>query len=140
MRYATKNGVSNIKYTFWSHGIVYIICILTLIIVLLKYPFTNIVGNSTTLSEFISFPKNKYAGILSLLAGLFAFVALLVITHSFQISKNVGYTVAIISSTCIFTLLLSKLFFNDPINLIGCLGIFCIIVGVYFISRSKNEI
>lgn len=87
----------------------------------------------------IKFPKNKKAGCASLLAGLFGFFALITINYAFTKSNNIGYTVALISTTILITLIISCLFFNKPLETRGIIGILTILIGVYLISTCNNK-
>ena len=129
--YALENGLSNLTHTFWSHGVVYLIAILVAIYLMSKKG--EILSN-------IRFPENKKAGWASLMAGLFGFLALITINYAFSRSKNIGYTVALISTTSLITLVLSNILFNKPFETKGTVGIFSILIGVYLISLCKNEI
>ena len=133
------NGVSNFKYTFWTRGVIYSICIVLLIIFVINNPSSDMTNNDTNISDMIRLPKDSKVIFLTILAGLASFTAILITFFSFKYSKNVGYTVAIISSTCVFTLLMSKLFFNTEINHLGIFGICFVILGVYLISSTNNE-
>ena len=96
-------------------------------------------NNDTNFSDMVKLPKDTKTILLTVLAGLASFTAILITYYSFKYSKNVAYTVAIISSTCVFTLLLSKFVFKTEINKLGLFGIAFIILGVYLISLTKNE-
>ena len=84
----------------------------------------------------IKFNNTRYAILLS---GLFGFLALITIIYTFKISKNIGYTVALISTTCLFTLIFSYIFLGNPINMVGIVGIIFIIIGVYLIGTCGNS-
>ena len=129
--YALENGLTNLKHTFWSHGVVYLIAILVAV---------YLMSDGAGITSNIRFPENKKAGLASLMAGLFGFLALLTINYSFSRSKNIGYTVALISTTSLITLVLSNILFNKPLETKGTVGIFTILIGVYLISLCKNEI
>ena len=141
-KYALNNGVSNINYIFWSRGIAYTSCLILLVI--LTYLFSikcmaNDDKNDNIYSLIKLNQKNKlnYACIIS---GIFSFIALVLIIYSFSISKNIGYNIAIVSSTCLFTVLLSSLLFKVKIELIGILGVVLIILGIFFISKTSNNL
>lgn len=129
--YALENGLTNLKHTFWSHGVVYLIAILVAIYLMSEKG--KIVNN-------IKFPENKKAGWASMMAGMFGFMALLTINYAFSHSKNIGYTVALISTTSLITLILSYLVFNKPLETKGTIGIFTILIGVYLISTCNNKL
>ena len=138
-KYLMENGISSVKYTFWTHGVIYSICLILLITILLYYPISHITNNETNLKDMITLPNDRNIILLTIIAGLASFIAIFFIFFSFKLSKNIGYTVAIISSTCIFTLLLSKYFFNTDINKYGLMGIMMVISGVYLISLTNND-
>lgn len=129
--YALENGLTNLKHTFWSHGVVYLIAILVAL---------YIMSERGQITSNIRFPENKKAGWASLMAGLFGFLALITINYAFSRSKNIGYTVALISTTSLITLVLSNILFNKPLETKGTVGIFTILIGVYLISLCKNEL
>ena len=129
--YALENGLSNLTHTFWSHGVVYLIAILVAIYLMSKKG--EILSN-------IKFPENKKAGCASLMAGLFGFLALLTINYAFSKSNNIGYTVALISTTSLITLIISNIFFNKPLETKGTIGILTILIGVYLISTCNNKL
>jgi drug/metabolite transporter (DMT)-like permease len=134
-KYSLENNINNINYIFWSHGIIYLLCLLVLIVILYFKPL-KILTDTNNIMKNIKYPEKK--GIYVLLAGLFGFLALVTIIYAFKISLNIGYTVAIISSTCVFTLIFSKLFFNHKIEFKGVMGIIAILFGVYLISKCNN--
>lgn len=137
-KYATDKGVSNFEYIFWSHGIIYVICIIGLLLYLNYNPLKMFVNNDKIKDILkIKFNTKRYAILLS---GLFGFFALITIIYTFQISKNIGYTVGLISTTCFFSLIFSYIFLGDPINMIGILGILFILIGVYLIGNCGNSI
>ena len=137
-KYATDKGVSNFEYIFWSHGIIYVICIIGLLLYLNYNPLKMFVNNDKIKDILkIKFNTKRYAILLS---GLFGFFALITIIYTFRISKNIGYTVGLISTTCFFSLIFSYIFLGDPINMIGILGILFILIGVYLIGNCGNSI
>ena len=114
------------------------ICVISLVFYLSYKPFKFLLGNDTVKNILkIKFDKTRYAILLS---GIFGFLALCIITYTFQISKNIGYTVALISTTCVFSLILSYIFLDAPINMLGILGIIFIIVGISLIGNCGNSI
>lgn len=138
-KYSLNNGKSSFEYIFWSHGVVYIVCILLLLLILWIKPFNFLLNNKTNnVNEVLNLnlDKTRYAIILS---GVFGFLALITIIYTFSISQNIGYTIAIISSTAIFSLIFSYLFLKGNINFIGILGIIFILIGVYLISKCDNS-
>ena len=73
------------------------------------------------------------------MAGLFGFLALLTINYAFSKSNNIGYTVALISTTSLITLIISNIFFNKPLETKGTIGILTILIGVYLIATCNNK-
>jgi drug/metabolite transporter (DMT)-like permease len=137
-KYAIDKGASNFEYIFWSHGIIYCVCILGLLLYLSYNPLKLLVNNHKIKDILkIKFNNTRYAILLS---GLFGFLALITIIYTFKISKNIGYTVALISTTCLFSLILSYIFLGTPINMLGILGIIFILIGVYLIGNCGNSL
>ena len=136
-KYSLDKGTSNFEYIFWSHGVIYISCIIILLIYLGFRPLKLLV-NKDKIKDIlkIKFDNTRYAIILS---GIFGFLALITIIYTFKISKNIGYTVAVISTTCLFSLLLSYFFLGAPINPKGLFGILFILIGVYLIGNCGNS-
>ena len=134
-KYALNNGRSTFEYIFWSHGVIYVVGILILLVIL-RYKKIKSLTNNDTVNEMvkIKFDKTRFAILLS---GAIAFIALLTIIYTFSISKNIGYTVAIISTTALFSYIISYFIFNSKIDLKGFIGILLIISGVYLISTCK---
>ena len=134
-KYALNSGRSTFEYIFWSHGVIYLVGILILLFVL-RYRKIKSLTNNDTINEMlkIKFDKSRIAILLS---GAIAFLALITIIYTFSISKNIGYTVAIISSTALFSYIISYFLFNSKIDLKGLIGILLIISGVYLISTCK---
>lgn len=134
-KYALNNGRSTFEYIFWSHGVVYLVGILILLFVL-RYKKIKSLTNNDNITEMlkIKFDKSRIAILLS---GAIAFLALITIIYTFSISKNIGYTVAIISTTALFSYIISYFLFNSKIDLKGLVGILLIISGVYLISTCK---
>jgi len=137
-KYSLDKGTSNFEYIFWSHGIIYLACIIILLIYL-KYNPLKLLLNKDKIKDILKLEFNytRYAIILS---GIFGFLALITIIYTFKISQNIGYTVAVISTTCLFSLILSYFFLGAPINSKGLFGIVFILIGVYLIGNCGNEI
>lgn len=141
-KYALDNGISNIQYIFWSHGIVYFVCISLLVIFLLFYPikvFLQRNGNFTD-TALLQLPPLTNTRIAVLISGLFAFTGLIFLVFAYQKCQNVGYAAAIISCTSIFTLLLSWYFLNQTIDIKALIGCIIIIFGVYLIASTNNSV
>tara|TARA_Y100000591_G_scaffold332999_1_gene372994 strand:- start:4745 stop:5212 length:468 start_codon:yes stop_codon:yes gene_type:complete len=135
-KYALNNGKSSFEYIFWSHGVIYVICIIALLVIL-KYRKIKSLTNNDSINSMVKlkFDKTRYAILLS---GIIAFLALITIIYTFSISKNIGYTVAIISTTALFSYIISYFLFNSKIDIKGFLGILLIIFGVYLISTCPT--
>ncbi len=135
-KYALNNGKSSFEYIFWSHGVIYVICIIALLVIL-KYKKIKSLTNNDSINSMVKlkFDKTRYAILLS---GIIAFLALITIIYTFSISKNIGYTVAIISTTALFSYIISYFLFNSKIDIKGFLGILLIIFGVYLISTCPT--
>mgnify|MGYP001251600999 CR=1 FL=1 len=140
-KYALNNGVSNVNFLFWSHGITYFVCLIILVTVTYYFSLHFLSNNkkNNNIYELIKLNKNNKLNYACIISGIFAFLALIVIIYSFSLSKNIGYNVAIISSTCLFTLLLSILFFKAKIELNGIIGVILILLGIFFISKTSNK-
>jgi drug/metabolite transporter (DMT)-like permease len=136
-KYSLDNGISNFEYIFWSHGIIYLACIILLLIYLAFNPL-KLLLNKDTIKDIlkIKFNNTRYAILLS---GVFGFLALITIIYTFKISKNIGYTVAVISTTCLFSLIFSYIFLGAPINYKGVMGMIFILIGVYLIGNCSNK-
>lgn len=141
-KYALNNGVSNINYIFWSHGITYFVCLIILLLLTYFLSITFLTNNSRmkSLYDIVKLNKNRKVNMATLCSGIFGFVALVSIIYSFTISDNIGYNSAIISSACLFTLIFSTLFLNASIELKGIIGVIFIIVGLILISRCSNSL
>ncbi len=128
--YALQRGLANIRHCFLSHGIVYTFALALGI---------WLVSKKGEFSTNISFPEDRIVGCASILSGVFAFAALLMINYSFQNSQNIGYTVGLISSTALFTLLLEASILKKPMQSRGTIGLFVILIGVWLISGCAND-
>lgn len=141
-KYALNNNVSNFKFIFWSHGVIYIICIILLLFVFLFVRpifLVDEMGNKKYgISKLIELPDNKKTIIAIFLSGVIAFSALISIIYSFKISENIGYTTAIISTSCLFTLIFSVFFLGSKIEIKGVLGSLLIVAGIVLISMCSN--
>ena len=128
--YALENGLTNLRHCFWSHGVVYVIAIAVAI---------WLMSERGEITSNIAFPENKKAGLSSIIAGGCAFLALLVINYAFSHSKNIGYTVALLSTTSLITLLLSVVLLDKPLQTRGALGICVTLAGGWLISGCEND-
>lgn len=141
-KYCLDNGVSNLQYIFWSHGIIYFICITALVILTLFYPIEELTNKkyNTTNTGILQLPESTTTRISVLLSGLFAFVGLILLVFSFQKCENIGYATAMISCTSIFSIVLSWYFLNKQIDKKALLGVLFIISGVYLISSTNDSV
>ena len=135
-KYLLDNGISNLQFLFYSHGIIFVsLCIISILIV--SFFSIGILTNNNKYLEVVNFPKDK-RGLILVIASTISFLALISLIYAFKISKNIGYTVAIVSTTSLFTLFLSRLIFGHKIQLIGLLGVLLIVSGVFLISKCNN--
>ena len=128
--YALENGLSNIRHCFWSHGVVYIVALAGVILLF---------SEQGQIRSNVAFPENTKAGLSSIAAGVFAVLALLAINHAFAHSKNVGYTVTLVSTTGLIMLLVSTMLLGKQLQSRGTLGCGFVLVGVWLISGSDNS-
>jgi drug/metabolite transporter (DMT)-like permease len=141
-KYALDNGVSNIQYIFWSHGIIYFVCISLLVILILFYPIKAFIHRNGNFHDtgILQLPQLTNTRIAVLVSGLFAFIGLLLLVFAYQRCHNVGYAAAIISCTSIFTIFLSWYFLNQSIDTKALIGCIIIIFGVYLIASTNNSV
>ena len=59
---------------------------------------------------------------------------------AFQRSVNIGYTVAVISTTSSITAILAWVLFKVKLNVFGVIGIGLIISGCFLIGKSENDL
>ena len=109
-----------------------------MLLLYLKYNPLKLLLNKDKIKDILKleFNSTRYAILLS---GIFGFLALITIIYTFKISQNIGYTVAIISTTCLFSLILSYFFLGSTINSKGLFGIIFILIGVYLIGTCGNS-
>ena len=147
-KYAIDNKISNLTYVIWSHGVLYIVILIIFIILCLKYQWKYFIlhssekstSQSKTLYDILKLP-NDWKSIGSvILGGVFGFLALVIIIMAFQRSVNIGYTVAIISTTSAITAILAWLIFKIKLNVYGIIGICLIITGCFLIGKSENDL
>ena len=128
--YALEHGLTNLRHCFWSHGVVYALAIA--LAVWFVSERGGIISN-------IAFPEDKRAGFASIVAGCFGFLALLVINYAFSHSKNIGYTVGLLSTTSIITLLLSVAISKKPLQGRGAVGVCVTFIGIWLVSGCEND-
>ena len=140
-KYVLNNGMSNINYIFWSRGITYLICLILLVVLTYLFSIKFLANNSKNdnIYELIKLNKRKDLNYACIISGILSLFAIILIIYSFSVSKNIGYNVAIVSSTCLFTLIISSIFLKTKIELQGLMGCILIILGVFLISRTNNN-
>ena len=141
-KYALENGVSNIQYLFWSHGLVYFICLALLVLILLFYPINAFIHKNGNFPNngLLQLPQITKTRIAVLLSGFLAYIGLILLVFAYKKCHNVGYVAAIISCTSIFTLFFSSYIFNLKIQGKAIIGCIIIIFGVYLIASTNNSI
>lgn len=134
-----QNVVSYLQYIFWSRGVLFVILTILLIIVASVYSL-QFLNNNNKILDVMKFPKGQltYIILLSSVTSFIAFIAIVVLIYAFKISNNIGYTVALVSTTSIFTLLLTRILFKKKINMYGLVGVFFIIFGVFMIGKFNK--
>ena len=139
-KYALNNSVSNVNFIFWSHGVTYAVCLVILLLICRYIPL-KFLTNTKPISfyDIIKFNNNKKVNMAIILSGVIAFMALISIIYAFKISDNIGYTVALLSTSCLFTLIFSYIYLKSNIELKGIFGCILIIVGVILISNCSNK-
>ena len=80
-------------------------------------------------------------GLSSVLAGCFGFAALVLINYAFKSNSknNIGYVVAVLSTTSVITLLLAVALFNKPVQWPGAFGVCFTLICVLLISGCGND-
>lgn len=146
-KYAIDNKVSNLTYITWSHGVLYVVVLTIFIILCLKYQWKKFIlyskeSNSRykTLYNILKLPNDWKSIVSVILGGIFGFLALIIIIMAFQRSVNIGYTVAVISTTSAITAILTWLIFKVKLNFFGILGICLIISGCFLIGKSEDDL
>ena len=140
-KYVLNNGMSNINYIFWSRGITYLICLILLVVLTYLFSIKFLANNSknSNIYELIKLNKRKDLNYACIISGILSLFAIIILIYSFSLSKNIGYNVAIVSSTCLFTLIISSIFLKTKIELQGLIGCILIILGVFLISKTNNQ-
>ncbi len=128
--YALESGLTNLNHCFWSHAVVYVVAIAGAILLL---------SERGQIRSNVAFTENTKAGLSSIAAGVFAVLALFVINHAFTRSNNIGYTVTLVSTTGLITLLFSTMLLGKPLQLRGTLGCGFVLLGVWLISGCEND-
>ena len=135
-KYMLDNGISNLQYLFWAHGILFLLLTVIFMGLGIKYSLPSLT-NGSNLSEMMRFPSGKL-GLIILISTIFSFTGLLVLIYAFKISKNIGYTSAAVGTVSLMTLIFSWIFFNKKPEPVGILGVLSILFGVFLISKTDN--
>ena len=48
-----NKGVSNFKYTFWTRGVIYSICVILFLLFVMMNPYSDMTNNDTNISDMI---------------------------------------------------------------------------------------
>ncbi len=135
-KYLLNNGVSNLQFLFWAHGIAFVL--LTLLFIIIGTQFSlKFLTNGDKYKKLLSYPKGKL-GLVLILSSLASFFGLVALIYAFKISDNIGYTSAVVGTVTMITFFLSWLIFNKTPEIKGLLGAALILFGVYLISKCKN--
>lgn len=135
-KYLLENGLSNLQYLFWSHGVLFLSLTILFMIIGTSYSL-KFLTNGDGYNQLFKLPSGKLLLIL-LLATITSFMGLVVLIYAFKIAKNIGYISAVVGTTSLITFILSWLFFGKKPELIGILGALSILFGVYLISKCDN--
>ena len=135
-KYLLENGISNLQYLFWSHGVLFLGFTILFMIIGTKFSL-KFLTNGDNYSNLTKLPSGKLLLVL-LLATITSFLGLIVLIYAFKIAKNIGYISAVVGTTSLITFLLSWLIFDKQPEAIGLLGAIFILFGVYLISKCEN--
>jgi drug/metabolite transporter (DMT)-like permease len=135
-KYLLEEGISNLQYLFWSHGILFLTLTVLFMIIGTKYSL-KFLTNGDGYDKLFKIPTGKLLLIL-LLATLTSFLGLVILIYAFKISKNIGYISAVVGTTSLITFVLSWLVFGKTPEMLGILGALFILFGVYLISKCDN--
>lgn len=136
-KYLLDNGISNLKFLFYAHGIVFTILGFIGIMVASYFSY-NFLTNKEKYLDVLKFPMNRKGGII-ILSSVISFIGLLSLIYAFKISKNIGYTSAIVGTTSLITLTLSIIILKSKIEIKGIIGVILVVLGIYFISQTDNS-
>jgi len=136
-KYLIDNGISNMKFLFWAHGIIFTILGLIAIFIASYYSL-NYLTNKEKYLDVIKFPMNK-KGFIIIISSLISYIGLLSLIFAFKISKNIGYTSAIVGTTSLITLILSVVVLKHSFEWKGVVGVLLVVSGIYFISQTDNS-
>ncbi len=144
-KYALDNKISNVTYVAWSHGVLFIVLLVIFVTLCLKYQWQPFLlydkepPGPKPLYDIFRLPSDWKSIASVLIGGFFGFLSLIIIIMAFQRSVNIGYTVAVISTTSAITALLVWGLFSIKLNWFGMLGIGLIISGCFLIGKSEND-
>ena len=136
-KYLIDNGISNMKFIVWAHGIIFTIFGVIGIIIASFFSF-NFLTNKEKYLDVIRFPLNT-KGVIIVISSLISYIGLISLIYAFKISKNIGYTSAIVGTTSLITLILSVIILKHSIEWKGVLGVILVVFGIYFISQTDNS-
>ena len=54
-----NNGISSFKYTFWTRGVIYSICVILLLLFVMMNPYSDMTNNDTNITDMIRLPKKN---------------------------------------------------------------------------------
>ena len=136
-KYLIDNGISNMKFIVWAHGIIFTIFGVIGIIIASFFSF-NFLTNKEKYLDVIRFPLNT-KGVIIVISSLISYIGLISLIYAFKISKNIGYTSAIVGTTSLITLIFSVIILKHSIEWKGVLGVILVVFGIYFISQTDNS-
>ena len=136
-KYLIDNGISNMKFIVWAHGIIFTIFGVIGIIIASFFSF-NFLTNKEKYLDVIRFPLNT-KGVIIIISSLISYIGLISLIYAFKISKNIGYTSAIVGTTSLITLIFSVIILKHSIEWKGVLGVILVVSGIYFISQTDNS-
>ena len=135
-KYLLENGVSNLQFLLWGHGILFVLLTILFMIIGTKYSL-KFLTNGDGYNKLVQLPKGNLLLIL-FLATITSFLGLVLLIYAFKISKNIGYISAVVGTTSLITFILSWVVFGKTPEMIGILGALFILFGVYLISKCDN--
>lgn len=136
-KYLIDNGISNMKFIVWSHGIIFTLFGIIGILIASFFSFDFLINKEKYL-DVIRFPLNT-KGVIIVISSLISYIGLISLIYAFKISKNIGYTSAIVGTTSLITLIFSVIILKHSIEWKGVLGVILVVSGIYFISQTDNS-
>lgn len=134
-KYLLNNNINNIQILFWGRGILILILTIMMICITSYYGITLFSKKKYMDTLKISSPKMC---IVLVISGIISFVGYIALLYAYKISKNIGFIVPIVSTTSLFTLVLSTIFFKTKTYILGVIGSILILLGVFCISKCPN--